>query len=219
MNPDQKRLELLNKYKFVYDYEWEVIPGRTNEGIGDLVFTDGKSNFLIVECKNQDVDELRRQVLYYIKKFREIHSDAIEIEELAVHPNRWDFLPANLSSWDFGISNGDKPFYILCNDNANPEEIENQTGFQRVYVEIGYGPKDPISALKVLEEKSLISVKYKPIYEENQYSYKAKLTVLKDLPEKFYDAESKRYESKKLAKAKVAAKLCKKVYLPYYLND
>lgn len=35
----------------VYDYEWEVDPGHSNGGCGDLVFTDGAGNFAVVEVK------------------------------------------------------------------------------------------------------------------------------------------------------------------------
>lgn len=47
----------LKDYPFIYDYEWEVLPGLTNYGKGDLVFTDGKGNFLIVECKFIDLND------------------------------------------------------------------------------------------------------------------------------------------------------------------
>ena len=41
----------LASYPLIYDYEWEVYPGRSDGGCGDLVFTDGEGNFAIVEAK------------------------------------------------------------------------------------------------------------------------------------------------------------------------
>ena len=43
----------LKIYPYIYDYEWEVVHGHNNHGKGDLVFTDSRGNFLIVECKYQ----------------------------------------------------------------------------------------------------------------------------------------------------------------------
>ncbi|MFG6107683.1 hypothetical protein U2F10_36010 [Leptothoe sp. EHU-05/26/07-4] len=46
---------LLPDYPFVIDDEWEVEPGRANEGRGDLVFTDGNGCFAVVEVKYIDL--------------------------------------------------------------------------------------------------------------------------------------------------------------------
>ena len=46
---------LLPDYPFVIDDEWEVNPGRTDEGRGDLVFTDGNGRFAVVEVKYIDL--------------------------------------------------------------------------------------------------------------------------------------------------------------------
>jgi len=39
-------------YQWIYDYEWEVVPGHPNQGKGDLVMTDGLGSFLVIEVKN-----------------------------------------------------------------------------------------------------------------------------------------------------------------------
>lgn len=43
--------QLLPDYPFLVDNEWECEPGRADEGRGDLVFTDGKGRFAVVEVK------------------------------------------------------------------------------------------------------------------------------------------------------------------------
>lgn len=63
MNPEFQLLRnlvvdghpLLVEFPLVYDYEWEVTPGRTDGGCGDLVFTDGDGNFAVVEVKFIDI--------------------------------------------------------------------------------------------------------------------------------------------------------------------
>lgn len=46
--------ELLPKYPFVVEDEWEVEFGRSDAGLGDLIFTDGNGNFAVVEIKYID---------------------------------------------------------------------------------------------------------------------------------------------------------------------
>lgn len=43
--------QLLPHYPYVIEDEWEVEPGRTDKGRGDLVFTDGRGHFAVVEVK------------------------------------------------------------------------------------------------------------------------------------------------------------------------
>lgn len=50
----------IRAYPFLYDYEWEVHPGFSNGGRGDLVFTDGQGNFAVVEAKFIDNDRTGR---------------------------------------------------------------------------------------------------------------------------------------------------------------
>lgn len=65
----------LKDYPFLYDYEWEVLMGKTDYGKGDLVFTDGLGNFLITECKFIDLNDSgktartrRRKKRRYVEK-------------------------------------------------------------------------------------------------------------------------------------------------------
>jgi len=43
--------EALSRYPYLVDDEWEVEPGHTNKGRGDLVFTDGHGGWATVETK------------------------------------------------------------------------------------------------------------------------------------------------------------------------
>ncbi len=47
--------ELLSEYPLLVDDEWEVVPGHTGSGRGDLLFTDGNGSFAVVEVKFIDV--------------------------------------------------------------------------------------------------------------------------------------------------------------------
>ncbi len=53
------KIRELTNYPYIFDYEWEVheyIEGRKKTiGKGDLIFTDGKDNYLIVEIKYLDL--------------------------------------------------------------------------------------------------------------------------------------------------------------------
>ncbi len=51
---------LLGAYPYVIDDEWEVVPGHTNHGRGDLVFTDGEGRFAVVEVKYIDLESIHR---------------------------------------------------------------------------------------------------------------------------------------------------------------
>lgn len=48
------RKTLMPMYPYVVEDEWEVITGKSDEGMGDLVFTDGDGNFAVVEVKYLD---------------------------------------------------------------------------------------------------------------------------------------------------------------------
>ncbi|NJN87461.1 MAG: hypothetical protein HC881_15580 [Leptolyngbyaceae cyanobacterium SL_7_1] len=52
--------QLLPNYPYVIEDEWEVEPGRTDRGRGDLVFTDGNGRFAIVEVKWIDLQSTGR---------------------------------------------------------------------------------------------------------------------------------------------------------------
>jgi hypothetical protein len=43
--------ELLPAHPFLIDDEWDVVAGETNQGRGDLVFTDGEGGYAVVEVK------------------------------------------------------------------------------------------------------------------------------------------------------------------------
>ncbi len=47
--------ELLPEFPHLIDDEWEKVPGQTNNGRGDLVFTDGAGRYAVVEVKFIDV--------------------------------------------------------------------------------------------------------------------------------------------------------------------
>lgn len=46
----------LARFPFLVDDEWEVSPGKTDKGRGDLLFTDGAGGFAVVEVKFIDND-------------------------------------------------------------------------------------------------------------------------------------------------------------------
>ena len=41
----------IHNFPYVWDYEWEVKPGYSQYGKGDLVLTDGKNDFMVLEAK------------------------------------------------------------------------------------------------------------------------------------------------------------------------
>ena len=47
----ENSLELLPKYPYLFDDEWEVESSRAEQGRGDLIFTDGSGNYAVVEVK------------------------------------------------------------------------------------------------------------------------------------------------------------------------
>jgi Holliday junction resolvase-like predicted endonuclease len=82
-----------NSYPYLHKHEWEVRPGRPQYGRGDLLFTDGKNSYLIVECKyiNQYTGKTARsarrnrrkkveqQARFYAEKFAQFTPRAILI--------------------------------------------------------------------------------------------------------------------------------------------
>ena len=106
----------LSAFKYAYDYEWEVKTGLSHEGKGDLVFTDGKNNFLIVECKNKTSQEVMTQTLGYMKKFEEIQGDAKKTMGMAVSKERWDLVSDEEPYWDLDIKEKDRHYYEFFDD-------------------------------------------------------------------------------------------------------
>ncbi|MEO1744208.1 MAG: hypothetical protein AAFR99_20675 [Cyanobacteria bacterium J06629_9] len=51
---------LLPDYPYVIDDEWDVEPGHTQHGRGDLIFTDGRGCFAVVEVKYIDLGGVNR---------------------------------------------------------------------------------------------------------------------------------------------------------------
>ncbi|MFT6821092.1 MAG: hypothetical protein ACJATT_004921 [Myxococcota bacterium] len=47
----QASYELLPKYPFLIDWEWEEVPGQSQDGRGDLLFFDGLAAYAVVEVK------------------------------------------------------------------------------------------------------------------------------------------------------------------------
>ncbi|MHA1124885.1 MAG: hypothetical protein ACTSO7_06555 [Candidatus Heimdallarchaeota archaeon] len=47
----QKHIPTLCDFPYLLEFEYEIIPGKSNLGRGDLLFSDGENNFLIVETK------------------------------------------------------------------------------------------------------------------------------------------------------------------------
>ncbi len=50
-----RSLEFLPEYPLAWDDEWEVEPGQSDEGKGDLVLTDGTGRFAVVEFPLSDM--------------------------------------------------------------------------------------------------------------------------------------------------------------------
>jgi len=77
--PNNRKEEILIKYCYIFYHEWEVVKGMSQYGVGDLVFTDSKDNFLVMEVKklssfsgrNQSVKrrKARRKVEEQTKKY------------------------------------------------------------------------------------------------------------------------------------------------------
>ena len=69
--------DILMKYPFVYDYEWFVEKNYSNMGRGDIVLTDGKNNFLIIEFKYIDKSLIgRTQRVKRTRKRKEVKEQA-----------------------------------------------------------------------------------------------------------------------------------------------
>lgn len=211
----------LKDYIYIYDYEWEVIQGEAHKGKGDLIFTDGNNNFLIIECKNKDSHEVRRQVLKYINIFRKKNPQTNKVIGLAVTPKTWDVITENMGFWDIELSENDKQYYELFIDLTDPLEIEKRNELQEIYKNIGYYPTNPINALNELKDKLILStIKYiEPTNLNKPFMYEIYVGVRKDLPEEEYYAKHSDNKIKRLVKALTAAKVCNQIYLPYHMKE
>ncbi len=214
-----KKKPEFSKFKFVFDYEWEVEPGLSNKGKGDLIFTDGKNNFLIVECKNKNAQEVRQQTLKYMKLFKGIQNDVKLIKGIAVTKRRWDIITDDLNYWDLDIKEKERDYYELFDDLENADEIKLRDKFQELYKELGIEPKNPINALKELEDKGLIEINFKeseviapPFYSE------VWIKTHEFFPEEKYYGKGNGLK-KKEAKAYAYADICNQLFLPYHMKD
>ena len=209
----------LSDFKYVYDYEWEVETGLSNKGKGDLVFTDGKNNFLIVECKNKNSQEVRKQTIDYMKKFEEIQKDAKVVRGMAVTPERWDLVSHESPYWDLDIKESERPYYELFDDLDNPDEIKKRDKFQEIYKNLGLMPNNPINVLKELEDQAIIEI----VYKESEdiippFECEVWIKILSDLPGESYYGKAMG-SKKKEAKVFACANICDQIFLPYHTKD
>ena len=86
--------ELLPRFPYVIEDEWFVISGLSQFGKGDLVFTDGKGCFAVVEIKylrtdtgatarksrNRAKNKLLDQVKYYVQGYKNKNPEHLQIE-------------------------------------------------------------------------------------------------------------------------------------------
>lgn len=83
--------KLLTKYPFTFEHEWFVYKNYANMGKGDIIMTDGKNNFLIVEFKYIDPrsagktqrvkrtkkrKEVKEQAKFYVDAFKKLNPNA-----------------------------------------------------------------------------------------------------------------------------------------------
>lgn len=209
------------KYKYAYDYEWEVVQGRTDKGKGDLVFTDGLGKFLIVECKKKDPQKLRKQVIDYMKIFKEIHPDIKSIAGLAAKSDGWDYTTDEMSCWEYEVKEEEKKYYKFFTDISNPEEIKIRDKFQMRYKEIGMGINNPINTLHELQKNRLIEhVKYKEVPKINSnFCFEIWVNTQGNFPINEFYAMGNESTKKRLGKVLAAAKICDQMYIPYHLKD
>ncbi len=128
--PDKQLCENLQLYPYLFDYEWEVVAGLSNLGKGDLIFTDNKNNFLILECKyldslplygssrtartkrTQKRKDVKVQVTKYMKAFSELYkweSGKNSIKGISITNEGWDLF----------IFEDEKDKGPILNDNQN----------------------------------------------------------------------------------------------------
>jgi len=71
--------EVLPDYPYLVDHEWEEVPGRSQDGRGDLLFSDGQGAFAVVELKSilgSGKNTNRRTAVE--KQARRYHAAAVE---------------------------------------------------------------------------------------------------------------------------------------------
>ena len=83
--------KMLTKFPFTYEHEWFVYKNYANMGKGDIIMTDGKNNYLVVEFKYIDPRsagktqrvkrtkkrrEVKDQAKFYMDAFKKLHPNA-----------------------------------------------------------------------------------------------------------------------------------------------
>ena len=76
---------MLPDFPFLIDHEWEVVPGSTTFGRGDLIFTDGRGRFAVVEVKTIEGSgsrtnrrtKVEEQAIRYAREWRNRFPDAL----------------------------------------------------------------------------------------------------------------------------------------------
>ncbi len=95
--------EILMKYRYIIGYEWDVVKGMTQYGVGDLLFTDGKDHYLVMEVKKLSIFSGRNQCVarrkarrkveeqaqHYMSEYRSINPLAKSIKGVAVASDEW----------------------------------------------------------------------------------------------------------------------------------
>lgn len=207
------RRPLLKNYKYVYDYEWEVIPGFSDKGKGDLILTDAKNHYLIIECKKKKPQEIRKQVLKYMRFFISKNPD-VSVAGLAVSPKNWDYTTLEMIYWDFELCLKEKKYCKLFKDLENPEEVKKRDKLQRLYKEEGFGLQNPISAIEDLKKTGLILDIQTNMNPAPPLTFQYTLTASNKFPKEKYSA-SAHGNKKSSTKKAAAAKICEQIYLPY----
>ena len=214
----EERMPDLKKFVYLYDYEWEAIPGRTDKNKGDLVFTDGKNNFLIVECKLKDSNYVRQQVLSRIKDFKQNHSDLNKIYGLAMSRGDWDYLDEN-ENWHYERMDKNVEFFrTYDNLDLNLNQMEAKCKLQEYYKSIGYKPTDPTSALNQLKQISFLSMTDNYDSLENKPPFQ--IVINARLIKKYNKPLDGKGEAsnKNLARVLASADICEQIFLEYDMS-
>ena len=77
MKPPSICILFTKKYPFIFDYEWPI-----EDGFGDLIYTDGCDNFLIVEVKSMATGTGHTQRVKNHEKRKEGREQAIKYTRL-----------------------------------------------------------------------------------------------------------------------------------------
>lgn len=210
------RKPILKSFVYIYDYEWEAVPGRTDKNKGDLVFTDGKNNFLIVECKLRDSNYVRIQVRELIDDLKKIKPNIGKICGLAVSKDDWDYLDEN-GRWHYEKVNE----YFQSYDNLilDPDQLDIKSRFQEYYINLGYKPKDPTSALNELEQQNFLELNDNSEKLDNNPPFIIEIrALLNDIQAKEYIGKGEALNKRK-AKALASANICEQVFLEYDMTN